>query len=216
MMGLGNILYICTEFQLKYPSVDSIIQNSHNLGPACSIFKIDISHAFRHIRIDPGDLDLLGFQHLDQYYLDLSLPIGYRLGSNFFQKISNSIRFIMTKNAFPGLHNYIDDLVYCGLLANIHKPYQFLIALLQDLGLAISDKKLCPPSTQVVCLGILFDTTTRTTSIPREKMSDIRNMCAGWSDKRVVSKNDLQSLLGSLLYITKCVRSSRFFLNRML
>ena len=75
----------------------------------------------------------------------------------------------MTKNSFPGLHNYIGDLIYCGLPANIHKPYQYLISLLHDLGLAISDTKLCPPSTQVVYLGILFDTTTRTMSIPPEK-----------------------------------------------
>ena len=164
--GVGKLSYLGTDFLLKYPSVDSIIQTLNKLGPACSIFKVDISHAFRHIRIDPGDLDLLGLQHLDQYYLDLSLPFGYRLGSNFFQKLSDSIRYIMNKNGFPGLHNYLDDLIYCGLPSNIHEPYQFLISLLQDLGLAISQKKLCPPSTQVVCLGILFDTTTRTMSIP--------------------------------------------------
>ena len=122
----------------------------------------------------------------------------------------------MSKNGFPGLHNYLDDLIYCGLPGEIQNPYHFLISLLQDLGLAVSQKKLCPPSTWVVCLGILFDTVNRTMSIPPEKMSDIRTTCDAWSDKRVVSKNDLQSLLGSLLYITKCVKSSRFFLNRML
>ena len=68
----------------------------------------------------------------------------------------------MNKNGFPGLHNYLDDLIYCGLPSDIHEPYQFLISLLQDLGLAISQKKLCPPSTQVVCLGILFDTKSST------------------------------------------------------
>ena len=52
--------------------------------------------------------------------------------------------------------------------------------------------------------------------ISPEKMSDIRKICSAWSDKRVVSKSELQSLLGSLLYITKCVKSSRSFLNRML
>ena len=61
---------------------------------------------FRHICVDPGDLDLLDLQRLDQYYLDRSLPFGYRLGSNFFQKISDSITFIMNKDGFPGLHNY--------------------------------------------------------------------------------------------------------------
>ena len=133
-----------TDFLLKYPSVDSIIRTLNKLGPAYSIFKIDISRAFRHIRIDPGDLDLLGLQHLDQYYLDLSLPFGYRLGSIFFQKLSDSIRYIMNKNGLPGLHKYLDDLIYCGLPSEVQKPYQFLTSLLQDLGLAISQKKLVP------------------------------------------------------------------------
>ena len=32
----------------------------------------------------------------------------------------------------------------------------------------------------------------------------------------MVTKSELQSLLGLLLYITKCVKPARFFLNRML
>ena len=53
-------------------------------------------------------------------------------------------------------------------------------------------------------------------SIPPEKMSDIRNICSEWLDRRIVSKSELQSLLGSLLYITKYVKSSRSFLNRII
>ena len=37
-----------------------------------------------------------------------------------------------------------------------------------------------------------------------------------WETAHTCTKRQLQSLLGSLLYITKCVRYSRFFLNRML
>ena len=37
-----------------------------------------------------------------------------------------------------------------------------------------------------------------------------------WSDKKFCSKRQLQSLLGYLLYIHKCVKPSRTFLNRML
>ena len=80
----------------------------NEVGPGASIFKVDISRAFRHVPIDPGDIDLFG----------------YRLGSNFFQKISDSIRFIMNKNGHTGLRNYIDDLI-------------------------CSSEKLCPPSTKV-------------------------------------------------------------------
>ena len=107
--------------------------------------------------------------------------------------------------------NYIDDFIHCGLPSNIGLSYKFLLDLLQDVGLDISVNKLCPPSTDV----ILFDTVNRTISIPDNKLQEICQMCNVWSDKRIVIKNELQSL-GLLLYITKCVRPARYFLNHML
>ena len=138
------------------------------------------------------------------------------MGAFFFSKTSDSIRFIMNKNGHNALLNYIDDLIYCGLPSTIATSYQFLLQLLQELGLDTSHKKLCPPSTKVVCLGILFDTVHRTISIPDTKLQEICKVCDLWSDKRMVTKNELQSLLGLLLYITKCVKPARFFLNCML
>ena len=41
-------------------------------------------------------------------------------------------------------------------------------------------------------------------------------MCSEWKWKKSCSKTQIQSLLGSLLYITKCVCPARFFLNIML
>ena len=67
----------------------------------------------------------------------------------------------------------------------------------------------------MVCLVILFDTVKCSISIPEQKLLEIKQMCIDWSDKRIVSKNELQSLLGSLLYIIKCAKSSRMFLNHM-
>ena len=158
----------------------------------------------------------MGLQHRDQLYLDLSVPFGYRLGSFFFSKISDSIRFIIPKNGHNALMNYIDDLIYCVLPSNINQSYEFLLNLLHDLGLDISYKKLCPPDTKVICLGILFNTVDRTISIPTDKLSEIVKVCDDWSDKKTVTKNQLQSLLGLLLYISKCVKPARFFFNRML
>ena len=154
--GVLNNTYLGTEFQMHYPSVDSIVQTLNEIGPSAHIFKVDISRAFRHIRIDPGDIDLLGLQHRGRLYLDLSLPFGFHLGAFFFSKISDSVRFIMNKNGHNAFLSYIDDLIYCGLPSTIYTSYQFLLDLLRDLGLDISLKKLCPPSTKVVCLGILF------------------------------------------------------------
>ena len=74
----------------------------------------------------------------------------------------------MHQHDFPGLWNYIDDLIYTGLPSKIYHSYQFLLNLLQDLGLAISPEKLIAPTTSAICSGILVATKARTISIPSE------------------------------------------------
>ena len=71
-------------------------------------------------------------------------------------------------------------------------------------------------SAQLNCLGIIVDTKEITLSIPRKKNQEILDTYNAWHYKTHCTKHQLQSLLGSLLYISKCVRSSRLFLNRLL
>ena len=82
--GVSKDMYLDTEFHLKYPSVDQITASLRNLGPAAMIYKIDISRAFRQIKVDLGDIDLLGFKFQNGYFLDLSVAFGYRNGSQIF------------------------------------------------------------------------------------------------------------------------------------
>ena len=53
-------------------------------------------------------------------------------------------------------------------------------------------------------------------SVPPEKLHNILELCHQWHNKTTCTKQQLQSLLGSLLYISKCVKPARAFLNRML
>ena len=204
-------VYLGSHFLLKYPSLDDITTELRKLGPGALIYQVDISRAFRHIRIDPGDIDLLGIRH-KSLFLDGSLPFGFRLGSGIFERCSDAIRYIIHN----GLMNYIDDLIYIGLPSKIYNSYYQLLSLLEQLGLEISQSKLVPPSTSVVCLGIQVNTVACTLSIPDEKLAEIKQLCEQWVRKKNCTKNQLQSLLGSLLYITRCVRPARNFLNRML
>ena len=75
--------YLDSYFTLQYPSIDHIIDKVKAIGPGSLLYKVDISRAFRHIRIDPGDIDLLGL-HYKHTYLDVSMPFRYRLGSGIF------------------------------------------------------------------------------------------------------------------------------------
>ena len=74
--------YLNTYFELNYPSVDTVVNSLRTLGTGALLYKIDISRAFRHIRIDPGDLDLLGLKH-EHLFIHCTLPFGFRHGSVF-------------------------------------------------------------------------------------------------------------------------------------
>ena len=138
------------------------------------------------------------------------MPFRYRLGFGIFE-IERCHMIYHEKHGHNALMNYIDNLIYIGLPSKLYESYQFLLSLLQDLGLQISQSKLIPPNTQVTCLGILVDTVTRTISIPPENLEEIQNMCTQWTFKSTCTKRQLQSVLGSLLYITKCVQPARYF-----
>ena len=206
--GVAKDVYLSTHYELKFPSVDLITNSLRNLGPSAQMF--DISRAFRHIKVDPGDIDLLRIKFGNQYFLDRSLVFGFRHGSLIFQRCTDAIRYIMAEHGYPLLFNCIDDLIYTGLPSQMDASFNFLKNLLEELGLDISPKKLVPPATSVTYLGILINSIQRTISIPPEKLAEITQLCVQWSTKTYCGKRDLQSLLGSLLYVSKCVKYSRF------
>ena len=55
--------------------------------------------------------------------------------------------YIMSKNGYTGLINFIHDLIHCDLSSKTHDAYQFLLHLLEDLGLPISHSKFVPLAT---------------------------------------------------------------------
>ena len=53
-------------------------------------------------------------------------------------------------------------------------------------------------------------------SVPPDRMKEIIALVNDWQGRKRTSKVDLQSLIGKLQYVTKCVLQSRVFLNRLL
>ena len=109
--GVKRDQYLGTYFTLHYPSLDNITNRLKHLGPQALVYKIDISRAFRHLTIDSGDIDLLGLKHRN-YFIDGSLPFGFRHGSVLFQRCSDAIRHIMYTRGYKHFYIYIDDLIY--------------------------------------------------------------------------------------------------------
>ena len=91
--AVDKISYLGSEFSLTFPTIDDITRELVKIGPACHIYKIDVSRAFRHLKIDPGDYDLLGL-HWNAVFFDMCLPFGSTHGSQNFQRVSDAVRYV--------------------------------------------------------------------------------------------------------------------------
>ena len=65
-------------------------------------------------------------------------------------------------------------------------------------------------------MGIIVDVDSHTFSIEETNLNEISRECVSAFIRTRLSKRELQSLLGKLLYISRCVKNSCAFLNRML
>ena len=88
--------------------MDVILDQVKRLGKGCLLYKVDISIAFRHIKLDPHDYDLLGLRDVC-HYLDTCLPFGFRHRSALFQRLSDAVRHIMCQDGYDVI-NYASQL----------------------------------------------------------------------------------------------------------
>ena len=111
--GINKNTYLDSQFDLTFPSVDDITNEVKRLGRGTLLYKVDVSRAFRHVKVDPGDYDLLTLEW-DGTYVDTCLPFGTRHGSQIFQRISDAVRFLMRQTGFC-IIDYIDDSIGIGV-----------------------------------------------------------------------------------------------------
>ena len=180
--GVTKDIYLGTPFILTLPSIDTFTSTVKKWGKGCLIYKLDI-RAFRHIKVDPFEYDILCLLHYD-HYIDTCLTFGFHRGSALLQRISDAIHYIMTQRNYDVI-NYIDGVIGVGVPSITFKSFNDLHSLVHQLGLEISIKKLVTPDTCINCLGVIIDTKRFTVSAPEGKLSDIIKLCNLWQGKRL-------------------------------
>jgi hypothetical protein len=184
-------------------------------GQGALIYKRDLRQAYRQFPIDPSDYYLLGYFWEDHYYVDTVLAMGQRNAGFACSRVSEAVMYIHSKSGHHGL-SYLDDLIGVSLPSVGSDAYDHLGSILHDLGLEENIPKACPPSTIQTVLGVLINTDEMTISVTDERIEEIMALLTKWKKKKFCKKKELQSLIGKLCFICKCVRQSRVFLNRLL
>ena len=213
--GMIKDNYMGFPAKLTFPRVDDFAHRIYMLGKNCMMFKIDLSRYFRQLPLDPGDYSLIGYVINGKIYFDKVLPMGMRSAPYIAQRVSNAIAHIHRQLGYF-LLNYVDDFVSAELRAQIWEAYNALSTLLEELRVGTSKDKLVPPTTRLEFLGVTFDSATMTMEILQQKMEDIKKEIGTWLLRHSARRKEVESLVGKLQFLAKCIRAGRIFLSRLI
>ena len=204
------------EQQHTLPTVEMLADVLRDTGSGAYLSSIDVSRAYKNFASDPLDWPLLCFAWGGEYFCDLSMPFGARASSFHMQSVADCITDILRLYGINSMM-YLDDLIIISpsekeAWAHYHTARQ----LFADLGLPEAEDKAQPPARRVKWLGIQVDAANMTLSIPKEKVDTILAQVALFYNKATINRKQLQSLLGQLLFVAKCVRPARTFVSRLL
>ena len=123
----------------------------------------------------------------------------------------------MLRKGFRGVVAYIDDFfIAAATYEECRKWVDILIKLLRKLGFLISWKKVVGPSVLITFLGVEIDTTSSTLFLGKDKLQQLQQQLQHFGARKRASKQQLQSLAGSLNWACQAIRGGRFFLRRIL
>ena len=214
--------YMGGPYNFSFPTVLNFADLVVEQGQGCLLYKRDLSRWFLQLPVDPADYDKLGFVWRCQLWLWVAYVWGTRHAGYAGQRVATAILWILKnlgfekfKIAYKALV-YMDDFGGCERGSKAWTAFNDLGKLLSDLGIQESEKKACPPSTKMKFLGVEFDTNDMAMRIDDTKRMEITALARVWSRKTVASKEELQSILGKLMWVSKVVRYSRCFVSRII
>ena len=208
---------ICPEScSLTYTTVNEVAEAAVALGKGALIAKIDIKSAYRLVPVCPQDRRYLGMRWNGAVYVDGMLPFGLRSAPKIFNALADALEWCVSQEGVSPIYHYLDDFAVIGppdstrCLDALHT----LSRVCSELGVPLAQEKQDGPTTKIVFLGILIDTVRQELRLPEDKLKRILETVTHWIGKKACTKNELESLIGSLHHACQVIHPGRSFMRR--
>ena len=207
-----------------FPKIDDFRKLVLGCGTNSYMWKRDLSRFFLQIPVDPSEYHRLCLVWRGLFFFFLGLAFGLRHSGLQGQRLTDAVSWIHRRRGLEtqeermfNVVNYSDDLGGVeSTKSRANESFLLMSSLFQDLGLDESVKKAEAPSTQMVYLGVMFDTVAMEMRVPPDKLTELKAEIKTWVRKTTITKKGLQSLLGKLFWVSKVVRYARAFIGRLL
>ena len=205
--------------KFSYQSVQDAVKL---ITPGCYMVKVDLSSAFRSVRLHRSDYQNAGLAWAwkdsaqEDILIDTRLPFGAKRSPFIFNALSQAVCGIYKKGGHHGITAYLDDfLLISPDFQSALEHRQQLMSLLRRLGFAINYSKINGPSKIITFLGIELNSLTGTLGLPLDKlrsfMADVKRVYSS----KTASKRDLQSLLGRLAWMGQVIWAGKCHMQRI-
>ena len=203
---------------LKYTSVEDVAGIAAKLGQGALMAKVDIETAYRLVPVHPKDRPLLGMEWRGDVFVDPMLPFGLRSAPKIFNAVADALEWYIKARGVTYVRHYLDDFAVIGSPDSDEcaEALTTLRGVCKALGVPLAEHKTEGPATRITYLGIEIDTQEGQLSLPAEKLERLQSLLASWGDRKVCSKKELESLIGTLNHACKVIRPGRSFLRRMI
>ncbi len=144
-----------------------------------------------------------------------SFNMGMNISPFLCQSVTDAIRYIYQRMVFD-LVNYLDDLATAERWDKADEANKQMGQVLGSSGLKEKETKHWPPNTQMIFLGVHFDTSELILSVTEDRLLEIRDLLGWWLNQESASKKQYQVLLDKLNFISACVKQGRIFVSRII
>ena len=204
---------------VEYASFDRAVHLAASNGKGALLAKCDIKSAFRLLPVHPDDFELLGFQFDGKFFFDKALPMGASVSCSLFEKFSSFLEFkVREVTKSDAVLHYLDDFCFVGPPHS--KKCSALLSSFQSicsvLGVPLAEEKTEGPSSVITFLGLEIDTITQQVRIPADKLTALKNSIDATLHSEVRSLQSIQSLIGSLNFVTRAIAPGRPFIRRLI
>ena len=178
--------------------------------------KTDIENSFKIIPIHPDDQVLLGCAIQGQYFYDKALPMGLSYSCKLFEAFSSAVHWIVdNKLNGCGCVYVLDDFLFVGQSNSplCGQTLSNFLDLSTDIGLPIKQEKTVLPTTSITFLGLELDSEKMVIRLPEDKLVKLKDKLACIANRKKVTLEELQSLIGFLNFASAVVTPGRAFLR---
>ena len=218
--GINKNKYLGKDIVLHYPTIDDICKRVYMLtqqfpGEDILFYKEDMTRAFRQVSVCPRDIPLLGYRWRGMYYWDLVMVMGCRICPYIMQRVTDIITFIHSQMGYT-LFNYVDDFIGVEIARLAWPAHTALQRLMRDIGADRVMDKSVTPTEECEILGNLINSKKYTIGVTSKRMFELMNELNSWRFKVLITRQELESLIGKLQFICNCVRPGRLFVSRLI